>query len=525
MKMIRLGAIMALVVGGQALGQTSKISYTLELGGNNHASGAAPSWENPTACVPPAFTSGSTSDGQSFAGPHVTWAARVFVTGTHSNTFAPSGAANLVANLELRSGSATGELVATFGHGSPTAQGWFSTVNDGDGEGTRSAPPISGGCGFPADPLEDAAFAVGFDIESNNPPRARVIDAPVDFGPFLDYFMYPSTAGHPAGSTATGGTLLGVGAGYSRYAGYGCPSDCGGGNGLNTAGVGKTGAASCGVLLGNGPIFEGQLNTSGLSGTYVLVLVPGSGNNIVNGNFLCDSADPGAFALAPDLASEGDTITFTVGGPPPQPDRTIIAWRSVRTHNMPPLTEFAIPLSATATGNGTSGPTVETRGPNSGPGIQKIQLDFNGAVTLANAANIVVTRRQTTPGAPATMGGPVSVTPTSVTMEDADTMTITFAALLIPNMSCVNITIGAGTIVENLQGDADVNVRSLYCDMNRNGTVDAADQLATKGQVGQPVTVTNCRFDANMGGTTIQAADQAAVKGQLVNPARTALCP
>lgn len=612
MKLIKLGAIVALLVTGQALGQSSKISYTLELQGNNRSTGS-PNWENPTACIPPAFTLGNTDDGQTFtAGAIITWAARIAVTGTHASG-EPSGAANVVASLELHQGSATGPLEPLMVHGSPTTGGWFSTINDGDGDGTRVSS-----CGFPADPLEDAAFPVAWSISNGmaGPQYARAFDLPADEGPYLDYYQYPSDSGHPAASTAAAGTLVGMGCGYSRYSGYGCPSACGFGTGLNTAGIGKT-TATCGVTLGNGPIIEGQMNTSGLAdGTYVLVLVPGTGNNIVKGGFSCDDSDPGAFAVIPDLANEGDTITFTIGtvcvppgqatGPSPADSATgvsltptltwtagtgvvnshdvyfgtavsppfiqnqagtsyapgtllcntlyywkinevgcatttgvvwsfttipcsatITQWRSMKTHTG--CGELPIVLDPLATGATSTKPTVETRGAGAATqGVLKVQVDFSGPVTLDAAANIIVTYRPTTQGASPSVGSPSGVIPTSVAMADADTLNLVFASGLLPNLGCVNISIG-DAFVEAITGDIDCNIRSLAGDVGSNGTVALADQLAIKAEInaGSNVTTTpsKAKFDINLSCGLIALADQLAAKAQTTSPPKAALCP
>src|SRR4029079_6728131 len=66
----------------------------------------------------------------------------------------------------------------------------------------------------------------------------------------------------------------------------------------------------------------------------------------------------------------GNSFTVTLPGP------TITQWRSVRSHGG--IGEQAIVLNPTATGNGSSGPTVEPRS----AGIQKIQMDFSAPVTL-----------------------------------------------------------------------------------------------------------------------------------------------
>jgi hypothetical protein len=253
MNSIRLGAILAVFVAGQsiAVAGDSQISYTLLLGGNNNAA----SWKTPPGCNPATFSGGDASDGQTIATGMITWAAKVAVSGTHSNGFPPSGVANMVFSLELHNGTDTSpaSLVADFGKSDGTTKGFYSTINDGTARG--------GGCGFPADPDEIAAFAVSYSVDpANFPVNGRVVDPPTAGGPYLDYFQYPSTLSFPAGSTAASGVLAGVGAGYSKFVGYGCPIDCGGGSGLNTAGVGKTAnAANCDSNLGVLPVVEGQI--------------------------------------------------------------------------------------------------------------------------------------------------------------------------------------------------------------------------------------------------------------------------
>ncbi len=286
-------------------GGTTAITYTLELGGDNHLH----LWKNPPGCNPELFAAGSTYDDQSYV-PNsiITWAARGRVSGVSASGFAPSGAANLVFNLELHSGTDTspGSLVPNFGRGNATAVGFFSSINDGGNTGTRFSS-----CGYPADPLEAAAFTVGYSVDSF--AHGRVIDDPGAGGPYLDFFSYPTGFGFPSGSTIGSGILAGMGAGYSRFRGYGCPTDCGFGPGFNTAGVGRTSTAiHCGSALGEAAVFEGQINTSGLAlGTYTVALVPLPGNNAVRGDFDCEFGDPGPFAERV-LSPAGDTISFTL---------------------------------------------------------------------------------------------------------------------------------------------------------------------------------------------------------------------
>ncbi len=314
MNSLRIGALVAVLAAGQVLGATT-MSYTLELGGNNQAA----TWKNPASCSNadafPLFASGSTADGQVYQqGDVITWAAKVAVSGD-INGIAPHGAANMVINLAL---TKDGQPVQ-IGAGSASTAGFYSTINNGDNSGTRGTNCVP--TPYAADPLELAAFPVAWSVDGML--HGRVIDGATDNGGPLGgasgntqaYWQYPSAAGYPAGSTAPLGSLLGMGAGYTNFKVSGCPSSCG--TSTSVEGIGLTTPASCGQALGQGPAFEGQINTSGLaSGTYVLTLTPGTGNNVLT---LSDDGfggclDPTAgFAKKAD-ATQGDTITFVIEG-------------------------------------------------------------------------------------------------------------------------------------------------------------------------------------------------------------------
>jgi hypothetical protein len=211
-------------------------------------------------------------------------------------------------------------------------------------------------------------------------------------------------------------------------------------------------------------------------------------------------------------------------GVPENCSRVITQWRSVRTHTG--VGELAIVLDPAATGATSTKPTVETRGVNAATqGVFKVQVDFDGPVTLVNAANITVTYRPTTQSPP-TVSSPVAVFPSSVVMADADTLDMIFTAGQIPNLGCANIAIGAGTFAETITGDTDCNIRVLVGDVNSSGTVTTTDQAATKAEVtaGTPVTA-KPKFDINLSCGTINTTDQNAVKAQVISPTKTALCP
>jgi hypothetical protein len=180
-------------------------------------------------------------------------------------------------------------------------------------------------------------------------------------------------------------------------------------------------------------------------------------------------------------------------------------------------------LDPLATGSTTTKPIVETRN----NGIQKVQVDFNGAMTLVNSADITVTYYPTTPQSPATVGSPTPITPTSVAMADADTLNINFASGLVPNLGCLKIVIGAGTFNETVTGDNDCIIRALIGDVNASGTVSSPDILSTKNEAqlgSDPHTAGKAKFDVNLSGI-ISSPDFLLIKSKVMTPANTALCP
>ncbi len=181
--------------------------------------------------------------------------------------------------------------------------------------------------------------------------------------------------------------------------------------------------------------------------------------------------------------------------------RTITQWRSVRSHNG--IGELAIVLNPTATGNGTAGPRVETRQ----GGIQKVDVVFDGTVTLGNASNITVT-------------GPGS--PTFTASTAGSTLTIDFTGG-ITDGSCYTITIGPGTLTQTIDGDNDCMVREGVGDTTGNGTVNLGDILFTKTRFTQPAT-DNPQHDIELSGT-IDSADTLAIKGVITTPPHQVLCP
>ena len=203
---------------------------------------------------------------------------------------------------------------------------------------------------------------------------------------------------------------------------------------------------------------------------------------------------------------------------------SITQWRSVKTHTT--CGEMSIVLDPAATGTTSTKPTVETRGTTAATqGVLKVQIDFSGPMTLADTSKIAVTYRPTIQGTTPTIGSPSSVTPSSVTMADADTLSITFAAGAVPNLGCVNITLLAGLFSQTITGDLDCNIRCLAGDVNSSGTLTSADMLATKAQVSLGWTcASDPKYDFNLSGS-VTSADMLFAKSQVITPAKTALCP
>ncbi|MHC4795144.1 MAG: GEVED domain-containing protein [Planctomycetota bacterium] len=308
-KLWKLAAIVAILIGGQALGQ-GDIAFTLELGGNNNGA-------NPPITFP-AFTPGDDANGQTFSDV-ITWDV-VAELSDSGDTIVVNGIANVVFDLEVRE-TTGGTLVDVS---------FFSTVMNGSQTGREQ---------------HNAAFCSVFNLAGNGSTGGRVFDDCYNGGPYMDRVEYPSSAVFPAGVVGVlPGELVGMGCGYSKYepAGmfflyhnlfyYDCDDPFAPG-GPNTAGVGRIwepeGAWGEGTepvfdfwpglhLTSNGsggartlldPISEGQIDMGSLpNGEYSITLVAG------NCNVLMNDQDPeqfltGDFAVPADSVA-GDVITF-----------------------------------------------------------------------------------------------------------------------------------------------------------------------------------------------------------------------
>jgi hypothetical protein len=164
-----------------------------------------------------------------------------------------------------------------------------------------------------------------------------------------------------------------------------------------------------------------------------------------------------------------------------------------------------------------------------GPGVQRIEVDFDDPVTLTAGAagNVVVEGRTTSyPGGVATLGPIVTYTPAGVSLVDVNTVAITFTPFQLPDETCYRIDVGNGVIVQTIDDDDDVSVRSLAGDATGDGTVTLSDALYIKSHVGQAVAPDRIRSDIDLsGGSQITLNDALTAKSRVASPARRALCP
>ena len=188
------------------------------------------------------------------------------------------------------------------------------------------------------------------------------------------------------------------------------------------------------------------------------------------------------------------------------------ALASRRDHNGTPLD---IELNATHSGDGLSGPTVDPRQ----GGITRIEIDFDGAVTLADTSKVEVVGRPTSGGS---MGSPSPVTPDAVVTVDSDTIAILFNTPLADN-TCYNVTLQSGLIAEVMTGDLDVNVRELIGDSTGSGDLNLSDAVLIYTHSGQNAS-DGPQWDIDLSGT-VDNGDVQAAKSGIVSPSSQTLCP
>jgi hypothetical protein len=271
--------------------------------------------------------------------------------------------------------------------------------------------------------------------------------------------------------------------------------------------------------------FDPQANPDALSGVQFVC-----GNNCVfegtSGSFPMTFAAPQPYvgnvqitlhswfdAPFSGKAADIDGLTFPT-------QASIIAWRSIRTHAVGgPL---PITLNPSASGNGSTGPTVESR---SG-GIREIAIDFDRQVklTATPSSGVSITGRQTTyPGGIPTMGIPVLFPPSSISLSGAYTVLLDFNAGVLPDESSYAITVNSGMINQAIFGDHDCNIRSLYGDASGDGRVNLSDAILIKARAGTSVAV-NPQLDLDLS-NAINQTDVLAAKTRVARPTHQALAP
>ncbi len=198
----------------------------------------------------------------------------------------------------------------------------------------------------------------------------------------------------------------------------------------------------------------------------------------------------------------------------------IISWKSGRGHAG--LGNLSVVLDPTASGNGITGPTVETRE----GGIQKLLVEFDQTITLTSPTVSII-------GFPTVGGvlqGPVDYSSEGVlSLFDARTLQIVVLPGHLPDQTCYRINVGSA--VTNSAGlapagDTDCLIRSLVGDTNMNGTVNLGDGLFTRSKVSPPQPASdNPQHDVNLSGGNIDEGDVLLVKSRISEPPRSALCP
>jgi len=276
---IGVGLLAVAALTGQALGG-SRMAFTLELGGNNHAA----DWKSG---IRTPYTRGNPADGQVFyIGELLNYAVVLEASGVHDQPGHDShgkeiyGAANIVFNIELVDSSNN-----DVSWPSSSQPRFVSTINNMEG----------------SDPLAPTSFTLSF----LNFGVGRLIDRIAQGGPRMEpIYTYPT-------QPVLESKLIGMGAGYKEWVRSGQTAV--------VPGVGMVtmpnGRAGFGVV----PIAEGQIDISDLTpgATYTLRVIPGNGNNVLRGDLnMAQATNRPAFAVAVN-ETVGDEITFTVTDQPP----------------------------------------------------------------------------------------------------------------------------------------------------------------------------------------------------------------
>lgn len=195
---------------------------------------------------------------------------------------------------------------------------------------------------------------------------------------------------------------------------------------------------------------------------------------------------------------------------------SVVRWRSVRSHSG--IGPLSIELNSTATGNGVSGPTIETRE----GGVQRIEVDFSAPVTLSAdpLAGVALSGAHTLFSLePAT-----NIVPAGVEAVGSSTIAIFFPQGLRDCM-CYTLTLGDGLLTTPIAGDRDVRIRALTADANEDGQVRREDALFLKTRLSTSV-VNAPKYDVNLTGGSVNLGDVIFAAGRYIDaPTRRALCP
>jgi hypothetical protein len=475
-----LGLTALVLIAAVPASAASQLEFILELNGDNNLAAY-----NAGTLPIPMYVGGQMNDGFVVPASNVlNWDVRVIATGDYNGADI-LGVANVVFDLVVKK---DGVPVEGLGAKIGDTGGFYSNINDGlEAVHSEDKPygvlyPLLAAFTYSYNPLDIPGTL------SANP--GRIFDPSDESGPHLARHTYPTAMGYclPAPppdrcSTAAGGWLVGMGAGYEQFLSYLNPDP---GPGQERPGVGRTGdlsTATPGVCfgLGQGAIAEGQIDTRNLNGTYTLELVAGNGNNVLRGDIPCFAGTNGNFAVKVDsVLNGGDTISFTVNN--------VIGEKPIfqgavarRSHGGTP---FDIPL------NTTGNATVECR--NNGP--QQLVLTYDKDIAGTPTVNLSA----------GTLG--------AVTMSGQE-LTINLSG--VADGTCLQVDVSnVAASVGGLLGDPlSLKVVALFADVNNSRVVNSTDIAIVKSQSGVAISGTNFRNDVNASGT-INSADIALVKSR-----------
>jgi len=496
-KTLGVVALAVIVAASSAFGEPSKVKYIIQLSGDNHVG------NNGGGLVPMAYTDGTESHVDFPEGTAViNWAVRVEASGDYpadpdpvtQELFPVFGVANAVFDVQLLKDG----VPVAIGAGSSSTPGFFSSISEA---GELNDTPYPGLGPWPT----LAAFTWTYSVSGGGTSApGRIFDLPAANGPHLAQRTYPTAAGYclppvdtgPC-STADMSLLVGMGAGYTQFSPE--ADALGLGTFTERPGVGLTGAVGVGGCtgLGTAPIAEGQINVTGLGGTYELRVIAGEGNNILRGDRLFGSACATGwgdenFAVKADSVENG-SITFSLVGPQGCTEAPVMMSAvSRRTHG--PAGDFDIPLSLSG--------SASVEGRQNGPQMVVVSYDMpiagTPAVTLSAGA----------------LG--------DVTM-DGNELTINMSG--VPDMSCLDIAIN-GIACGDGENDAvapehHVLVTARFADTNNSGTVNSTDVALIRAKSSpDQVDASTFLYDLNANGF-VNSTDVALVRS-LSSPAVTA---